>query len=99
MSYKLTDYFRCVETEGTWTFDVGLVRWLSPYEPSMHWQPFRRWKTPPGKARLQRARTAAMRDRRFYRTCEHCHEVCNAGHMHDRKTCQGCAERYLGVVH
>lgn len=78
---------------------VGRVRWHSPHEPSLYFTPFRHWKKHPTPAMLARARQAALRDRRFFRVCERCQHVNNVGHMHDAHTCQGCAERYLGVVH
>jgi hypothetical protein len=31
--------------------------------------------------------------------CDVCGAECVPGHMHDRRVCQGCAERHLGVVH
>lgn len=34
-----------------------------------------------------------------YKKCERCGETMPPEWMHDGKTCQSCAERYLGVVH
>lgn len=34
-----------------------------------------------------------------YRQCGRCGETKPPEWMHDQKTCQSCAERYLGVVH
>ena len=44
-------------------------------------------------------RHAATSDTRYFSACTRCHELTNAGHMHDAQTCQTCAERHLGVVH
>jgi hypothetical protein len=99
MSDELDDYFRCVANLEGWTFDVGLIRWSGPHTPTLEWVTYRRWKTLPTEARLQRARDAALRNHAFFRTCELCHEITNIGHMHNRTVCQGCAESKLGVVH
>ena len=99
MSDELDQYFHCVKTDDHWDFQVATVNWPHPHEPELAWVTFRRWKTVPGPARLQKARTAALANPRFFRICSRCKELNNAGHMHDQQTCQSCAERYLGVVH
>lgn len=91
------EYFRCVRAEDRWTFEVALVTWLSPYEPSLVWKPFRTWKREPDADRLLTAREAATK--RYFRICSRCHELCNLGDMHDRSICQGCAVRFLGLVY
>ena len=96
---EYVDYFRCEVAGGIWTFQVGVVAWPTPHEPALEWRSFRRWMTAPGRTRLARARASAMVNRRFFRECERCHAVCNAGHMHDELTCQTCAERYSTVFH
>lgn len=93
----LDAFFRCVPVDGPWIFEVGLVDWPSPSEPSLVWKRFRTWKHEPNPARLRTARTAATK--RYFRTCTRCGELNNPGRMDDAHTCQGCAERYLGVVH
>lgn len=99
MSDELSEYFRCEEQAGTWVFQVGIVRWETVCTPSIEWQTYRSWKTRPSEARLAKARAAAEADPRLFRQCTMCIELCNAGHMHSDDTCQGCAERHLGVVH
>ena len=78
---------------------VAIVKWEGPHTPSLDWTTFRRWKREPTEERLQKAQAAALARPRFFRTCSICHELNNAGHMHDDHICQGCAERHLGVVH
>ena len=99
MPDELDHYFQCVESAGRWEFQVGIVDWPHPHEPELVWVTFRRWKTAPDHARLQKARTAALSSARFFRTCTRCGERLNVGHMHDATTCQGCAEYYLGIIH
>lgn len=99
MPGNLAHFFRCVETAEGWSFDVDVICWPHPSSPESGWIPFRKWKTAPDAARLQKARTAALGDPRFFRTCSMCHELNNVGHMHDLKTCQSCAVKYLGVCY
>ena len=99
MQDELDEYFQCVEVAGRWKFQVGIVTWDGPCEPRIGWRTYRSWLTPPTEKRLQKAQAAAISEPRFFQTCTRCGELNNAGHMHDEEICQGCAERYLGVVH
>jgi hypothetical protein len=98
MPDELADFFRCVETSNGWTFQVATVVWEG-HTPDLEWTTFRRWKTAPDEARLQKARAEARTRPRFFRTCTMCHRLNNAGLMHNHHTCQSCAERHLGVVY
>lgn len=80
-------------------FWVGRVKWNGPHSPELYYTPFRQWKKIPTDSMLARARQAALRDRRFFVICKRCKQINNVGHMHDSNICQGCAERYLGVVY
>ncbi|MEP2774437.1 MAG: hypothetical protein ABJQ29_15585 [Luteolibacter sp.] len=99
MPDEQADFFRCEETSEGWSFQVCVVRWDHPSTPSSEWIPFRKWKTAPDPQRLEKARNAALSRPRFFRTCSMCHELNNAGHMHDLKICQSCAEQHLGVCY
>lgn len=90
-------FFRCVEVPDGWVFQVDTIHWASQI-PVPQWKTFRRWKTPPNAARLMRAKSAALRDTRFFRVCRFCQELCNAGQLHG-DICHGCAEHYLGIIH
>ena len=98
MPDEIDEYFQCVENAGCWEFHVGVVKWAG-HTPHIEWKTYRSWRTPPTAARLARARASALNEHRLFRTCTLCGELNNAGHMHDRQTCQGCAESYLGVLH
>ena len=84
---------------GQWVFEVAVVTWDGPYDPSLTWKPFRYWKTEPDEARITRAKEAALRATRFFKLCSYCKKINNAGHMCDNTTCQSCASEHLGVVY
>lgn len=94
---SIDTYLKFVPTLEGWAMQVGVVGWVSPHEPSLEWKTFRTWRHEPNAERKDRAKVAAIK--RFFRTCVQCRELCNVGHMHDSKLCQGCAERELGVTH
>jgi hypothetical protein len=98
MPDQLADFFRCEETADGWDLQIATVVWEG-HTPELEWTTFRHWKTAPDPARLQKARTTALANSRYFRTCTRCHELNNAGHMHDKHTCQGCASLHLGVVY
>lgn len=99
MPAELDEYFRCIGTDEAWEFQVGVVTWEGAHTPNLVWKVFRRWNSPPDASRIQRAKAAALRQSRYFRTCKTCYEVTNAGHMFDAEICQSCAERQLGVVY
>ncbi len=98
MPDPLDDFFDCKKSTKGWTFYVGVVVWEAQI-PHLHWRPFRQWKTEPDTKRIHKAREAALKLRRFFRTCDRCGKLTNAGHMHDTHTCQSCAERFWGVLY
>lgn len=92
------DYTK-ISPEAPFIYWVGRVTWNGPHEPGIYYTPFRSWKKQPTPAMIARARQAALRNRKYFRICTRCHRITNDGHMHDSNICQGCAERYLGVVY
>jgi len=99
MQDELSHFFRCAEAGRAWVFEVAVVRWDGPHTPRLEWKPFRRWKRKPAEQQMARARSAALGRPSLFRRCTVCEMNRNAGHMHDRTVCQGCAERRLGVVY
>ena len=98
MADDLDTFFQCLPSENGWTFFVAVVEW-NGHEPCLDWKPFRQWVTEPDSKRLQKATAAAKNHPRFFRTCIHCEELCNSGHMHSRDTCQSCAQREYGILY
>lgn len=99
MSDELDHFFQCLEIEGGWQFQVGIVVWHDSHTPALTWKTYRRWRTPPTERRLQKARAAALVNPRFFRRCARCNERHNTGHMFGHQICNGCAEKHLGIVY
>lgn len=99
MTTDFDHFFQCVEADGHWEFQVGVIAWDGSHTPRTDWKKFRSWHTQPDATQLVDARTAALKNPRFFRTCTQCGELNNAGHMHDQDICQGCATRYLGAIY
>jgi len=94
----IDDYMRLVEDESGSRLEIGVVEWEGPHTPTLVWKVYRKWTKRPTNERLKAAQSAALEASRFFRTCIHCKERNNIGHM-DEDICQGCAEQYFGVVH
>lgn len=95
----LEDFTRLVAAEGSWTLQVGVVNWEGTYTPFVTWKNFRKWQREPTECRLMLAKQKALEQRRFFLRCNVCTALYNVGHMSEDDLCQGCAERYFGVVH
>lgn len=94
----LDGFTRIAARDDGYRFEVGIVTWSHPHEPDAVWKCFRRWKSAPLPERIAAAEKAVLANQRYFRRCATCGELNNAGHMHNAATCQGCAERHLGVV-
>jgi hypothetical protein len=97
-SELIRDFMRVETTASGTHLEVAAVDWEAPAHPVLHWRTFRRWHRPPSPERIVAAQDKALQQPRFFRVCELCEERNNPGHMHDRRTCQGCAQARLGVV-
>lgn len=99
MHNELADYVRCVENAAGWNFEVATIGWENPYTPRLTWHVLQSWPTRPTNESIARTRDEVFNDTRYFRQCQRCDRGFCVGHMHNSTTCQGCAERYLGVVH
>ena len=95
----IADFMRTQVIGNESVLEVAIVVWSGPSHPSLEWRKFRTWATPPEPAEVAAAQVEALADKRFFFDCTRCGERCNKGHQHEKNTCHGCAERYLGVVH
>jgi type I restriction enzyme M protein len=84
--------------EGT-VLEVAVLEWHGPHEPGLCWEEYQSWVGTPSDGEVKIAQLRALADPEFFKKCGRCRKRCNVGNMHDDTICQGCAERYLGVVH
>ena len=97
---ELIDAFmRTRETREGTVLEVAVVEWHGPHEPGLRWEEYQSWVGTPTNDEVKAAQLRALADPEFFMQCNRCGERRNIGHMHDNIICQGCAERYLGVVH
>lgn len=77
------------------------VVWHGPHDPApsltiwkkLHWNEV-------DEVGLENLLAQALEARRQeFRRCRFCREEVPLEHRHDDRTCHGCAEKYLGVVH
>jgi type I restriction enzyme, S subunit len=90
---------KLVQVEDAWELQVAQISWPHPHEPELEWATYRQWDAEPSEYEVAEAKARLFADTDYCGHCEMCGDWCLAGHMHDDSTCQGCAERYLGVVH
>ena len=95
----IADFTRTVGVDGEVHLQVAVVKWSEPHEPTLAWRTIRCWKTPPTPERLAAAQQKALMSPRYFRVCQRCGERKNVGHMHNRRTCQSCAEEHLDLVY
>lgn len=84
---------------------VFSIRWEGPHTPVVRPEPLAtlRWRRLPAPTLMMTLHglISAAREVRVakYRRCERCALNKPPEWMHDEKTCQSCAEQFLGVVH
>jgi hypothetical protein len=93
------NFMRLTQGDGESRLEIAVVEWSGPHSPTLRWETYRTWSRPPSPEQLSAAHRSALQEPRFFNVCSICGERNNAGHMHDTNTCQGCAERHLGVVY
>jgi hypothetical protein len=92
-------YWRLIHYRGKWELQVMVVQWEGPHQPIVMWRPIRTWDAEPEPSVLNEAKREACYSDKYIRYCTRCGRYQLKGHMHNEDTCQGCAERYLGIVH
>lgn len=93
------DNMRLRSGEGKWALVVAVIHWTSAYEAWTEWVPYREWTQEPGPPEIGRAQWEALADERYFQICRVCRTRKIRGHMMANRICQGCGERYFGVVH
>lgn len=93
------EVMRVRSTRKITVLEIAVVDWPSVSTPRTRWRKYHSWPTPPSNVEIAIVRANALADPKFFGRCDHCGEVCVVGYMHDDHTCQGCAERYIDVVH
>lgn len=78
--------------------EVMTISW-DGHTPTSTWVLFEELPDNAGPAEIEAAMDRALTSKLFFNRCHRCEQIKPLGWMHDSKVCQGCAERYDGVVH
>lgn len=92
-------FWRFGHYDGKWELQVKVVQWEGPHQPFVMWRPIRTWEVEPEPSVLSEAKMEAVDSGNHIRYCLRCRRYMLKGHMHNKDTCQGCAEQYMGIVH
>ena len=95
----IRDLFRLEKEMNSWTLSVGSIGWRGPHEPYVTYHTVSTWQSMPSNEDVEVCLAKTAQDTRFFKICTKCNTLNANGHMHSDTMCQGCAERYLGVVH
>jgi len=86
-------------------FSQFALEWDGPHTPVIRPLPIAtiQWKNllKPERQRFftSLVELIVQRRRKLYRKCQYCKDLTPPEWLHNDQTCQGCAERHLGVVH
>ena len=78
--------------------EVMTISW-DGHTPTSTWVLFEQLPDNAGSPEIEAAIDRALASKLFFNRCHRCEQINPLGWMQDSKVCQGCAERYDGVVH
>jgi len=93
------DFIQIDKTGGKTQIHVCTITWEGPHSPVSRWVLAGEFGEEVGADEVEKAVTDLLSDRQYFRVCRECKERNPIGWMHDKRICQGCAERNHGVVH
>ena len=103
----IANFARLAVRQDQYVLDIAVVDW-DGHRPYLRWTAFQGWFGLPSLAQRLESAARALDDDRFFRFCYWCCQRNNRGHMsgislEESDTsipiCQGCAERFFGVVY
>lgn len=95
----IEDFTRIEDRGGVAVLQVLVITWLNPGHPQTSWHSLLTLDDPTDSSAILAARRKVLEDRRYFAVCQECSERNPTGWMHDRKICQGCAQRNHRVVY
>jgi hypothetical protein len=75
------------------------IQWAGAESPRQSWEVFAELPIDASKREVDQALAMARQSARHFGKCDWCGTRQPRGWMHSARTCQSCAERWLGVVH
>ena len=96
----LTNEFIKVEQSDTKTSILYcVITWPHPHEPKETWNELKSFHAGTNDKEIEEAIINLTKDKRYFLSCEKCNQILPLGLMHNKDFCQGCSERYLGIIH
>lgn len=99
MSQRYKDFIRIKRGNRKLVLQVMQFEWLSSHEFDIKWQTAKTLETSIELNELDKAIEQVLNDARYFAHCSQCHEYSVRSLMYSETHCQGCAQRYLGVVY
>ncbi|MHB8762299.1 MAG: hypothetical protein ACYC6J_07975 [Coriobacteriia bacterium] len=78
---------------------VGGIEWDGPAHPQEVWEIFAELPLEASPDEIEQALSEARHSAAHFGECRWCGDRLPQGWMHDKRTCQSCAEKHLGAVH
>ena len=75
------------------------ISWNGPHTRVGQWTAVKAWSPDPPDTEREVWRWRILQDHRYFRVCRECSERNPVGWMHDRDTCDRCAEANHGIIH
>jgi hypothetical protein len=94
----VADFTRIASSTTGTEIEVLHITWTGSHTPSSNWCVAARLPAGSAPDAIARARHQLLSVREHFRVCKRCNQRTPVGWMCDGRICQGCAERYEGVV-
>lgn len=92
---EIRDQIRVIRTDDSIVIKVLTIKWSGPHTPISEWITF---KELPLDCKIEVEYAKVLRSK-YFKFCDYCFTYNNAGHMFEKRMCQGCASRHRGVVY
>ncbi|EGU53318.1 hypothetical protein VIOR3934_04254 [Vibrio orientalis CIP 102891 = ATCC 33934] len=99
MSSKFKEFIRLKRGNKKLILQVCTVEWDGPHEPRAKWVTAKTLDSSIELKDLDYEIETLLSNPKFIGFCSKCNDYFPQGTMHSDSYCQGCAERYLGIVH
>lgn len=94
----ILEFIRMETLDNKTAFHVGTITW-DGHSPSMEWTSCSEIDGTLTDIKKEEEIDKILSNTKFFRYCKECSQLNPVGWMHDKRTCQNCAEKNHGIVH